>query len=281
MGRKAEEDDEPESCRISAHKDLNEVWPEVIAEYEKVTEKKLDRNLTFAGFQLLINQRLSEATSKRSSNARAILNNVGLCLEQFGSIIAGGAGMVFGPSAQCWSAINFVLVAARKYSEVLDGFITLMERCAAFLSRLNLFLKQEQSKQGSYLPEHLRPPAYAILVHFINILKSSYKLSTSKKEKLKLVLDIVLFSGDAGVQSSLTLLEQQVQEFTQHQVDQILVDVRGLALHLNKSDEELRKHHTEIRKYLEEVCRVVEETRMISQQMKITLESRVTQEQNK
>ena len=64
MGRKAEEDDEPESCRISAHKDLNEVWPEVIAEYEKVTEKKLDRNLTFAGFQLLINQRLTCSTSQ-------------------------------------------------------------------------------------------------------------------------------------------------------------------------------------------------------------------------
>jgi hypothetical protein len=281
MGRKEEKSDDPGPYHLSNDRDLNEVWPEVIAEYERVTEKKLDCNTTFESFQLTVNQRLREATSKRSSNARAILNNVGQCLEQFGSIIAGGTSTVFGPSAQCWSAINFVLIAAQKYSEVFDGFITLMERCAAFLSRLNMFLEQKITKQGSYLPKHLRKPAYDILVHFIEILKSSYKLSTSKREKFKLVLEIVLFSGDAGVKSSLELLEQQVQDFTNTQVTQILVDVRGLARHLEKSEEDLRHHHKEIREHLEHVCEVVEETRAITQQVKITLDGRMTQEKNK
>ncbi|KAL5391829.1 hypothetical protein DPSP01_001119 [Paraphaeosphaeria sporulosa] len=277
MGKK---DADPEPF-FSADKDLNEVWPDVIAEYERVTEKKLDPNTTFESFQQTVNERLREATSKRTSHARTVLNNVGACLQQFGSIIADGASMAFGPSAQCWNAINFVIIAARKYSDVLDGFVTLMERCAAFLSRLNIFLKQELGKAGQMLPSHLRRPAYDILSHFINVLKSSYKLSTSKREKFKLVLEIVLFSGDAGVQSSLDLLERQVQDFTNVQIDQILVDVKGLARYLKESDEVRQQHQTEIREHMEQIYKVGEETLAIAQQMKTSLDGRISQEKNK
>ncbi|KAJ4305532.1 hypothetical protein N0V90_001063 [Kalmusia sp. IMI 367209] len=267
--------------QFSTDKDLNEVWPEVIAEYERVTEQKLDPNTTFVSFQQNVNERLHEATSKRSSKARLVLNDVGQCLQQFGSILAGSATMVFAPSAQCWSAINFVIVAAQKYSNVLDGFVTLMERCAAFFSRLNIFLEQECGKHGSYLPRHIRRPAYDILSHFIDILKSSYKLSKSKREKFKLVLDIVLFNGDDGVKCALDLLERKVQEFTNTQIDQILVDVKGLARYLQESDEARRQHLSEIREYLEHVYEVGEETLAVTQQVKITLDGRITQEKNK
>jgi hypothetical protein len=277
MGKK---DSDPEPF-FSDDKDLNEVWPEVIAEYERVTEKKLDSNTTFESFQQTVNERLREATSKRTSHARTVLNNVGACLQQFGSIIADGASMAFGPSAQCWNAINFVIIAARKYSDVLDGFVTLMERCAAFLSRLNIFLKQELGKAGQLLPSHLRRPAYDILSHFINVLKSSYKLSTSKREKFKLILEIVLFSGDAGVQSSLDLLERQVQDFTHVQIDQILVDVKGLARYLKESDEVRQQHQAEIREHMEQIYKVGEETLAIAQQMKTSLDGRISQEKNK
>lgn len=277
MGKK---DADPEPF-FSADKDLNEVWPEVIAEYERVTEKRLDPNTTFESFQQTVNERLRESASKRTSHARTVLNNVGACLQQFGSIIADGASMAFGPSAQCWNAINFVIIAARKYSDVLDGFVTLMERCAAFLSRLNIYLKQELGKGGQMLPSHLRRPAYDILKHFINVLKSSYKLSTSKREKFKLVLEIVLFSGDAGVQSSLDLLERQVQDFTHVQIDQILLDVKGLARYLKESDEERKQHQSEIREHMEQISRVGEETLAIAQQMKMSLDGRISQDKNK
>ncbi|KAJ4352115.1 uncharacterized protein N0V89_007461 [Didymosphaeria variabile] len=266
---------------FSADKDLNEVWPEVIAEYERVTEKKLDPNTTFESFQQIVNERLREATSKRSSHARTVLNNVGACIANLGSILADGASMAFGPSAQCWNAINFVIIAARKYSDVLEGFVTLMERCAAFLSRLNIFLKQEVGKARERLPNHLRRPCYDILSHFINVLKSSYKLSTSKREKFKLVLEIVLFSGDAGVQSSLDLLERQVQDFTNVQIDQILVDVKGLARYLRDSDEVRQQHQSEIREYMESIYKVSEETLAIAQQMKTSLDGRISQDKNK
>lgn len=277
MGKK---DADPEPF-FNADKDLNEIWPEVIAEYERVTEKKLDPNTTFESFQQTVNEKLREATSKRSSHARTVLNNVGACLQQFGSILADGASMAFGPSAQCWNAINFVIIAARKYSDVLDGFVTLMERCAAFLSRLNIFLKQELGKAGQMLPNHLRRPAYDILSHFINVLKSSYKLSTSKREKFKLVLEIVLFSGDAGVQSSLDLLERKIQDFTNVQIDQILVDVKGLARYLKESDEVRQQHQSEIREYMESIYKVSEETLAIAQQMKTSLDGRISQDKNK
>ncbi|KAF2440182.1 hypothetical protein P171DRAFT_396407 [Karstenula rhodostoma CBS 690.94] len=277
MGKK---DADPEPF-FSADKDLNEVWPDVIAEYERVTEKRLDPNTTFESFQQTVNERLREASSKRTSHARTVLNNVGACLQQFGSIIADGASMAFGPSGQCWNAISFVIIAARKYSDVLDGFVTLMERCAAFLSRLNIFLKQEVGKAGQRLPSHLRRPAYDILSHFINVLKSSYKLATSKREKFKLVLEIVLFSGDAGVQGSLDLLERKVQDFTNVQIDQILVDVKGLARYLKDSDEVRQQHHSEIREHMEQIHKVGEETLAIAQQMKTSLDGRISQEKNK
>jgi hypothetical protein len=266
---------------FSVDKDLHEIWPEVVAEFERVTEKKLDPNTTFESFQLAVNEKLREATSKRSSNARMILNNIGQCLQQFGSIIAGGASTVFGPSAQCWNAISFVISAAQKYSEVLDGFVTLMERCSAFLSRLNVFLQQECGRHGTYLPNHLRKPAYAILSHFIEILKSSYILSKSKREKFKLVLSIVLFSGDAGVQSALDSLELQVQDFTDMQITDILVDVKGLAKYLRKSDEERRQHQAEIREHLQHLYEVGEDTLAVTQQVKITLDGRMTQDKNR
>lgn len=277
MGKK---DTDPEPF-FSTDKDLNEVWPDVIAEYERVTEKKLDPNTSFDSFQRVVNERLRDSTSKRTSHARNVLNNVGACLQQFGEIAASGASIVFGPSAQCWNAINFVIVAAQKYSDVLEGFVTLMERCAAFLSRLNIYLKQELGKAGQMLPNHLRRPAYDILSHFINILKSSYKLSTSKREKFKLALEIVLFSGDAGVQSSLDLLERQVQDFTNVQIDQILVDVKGLARYLKESDEVRQQHQSEIREHMEQMYKIGEETLVIAQQMKTSMDGRISQEQNK
>ncbi|KAF2795484.1 hypothetical protein K505DRAFT_188259, partial [Melanomma pulvis-pyrius CBS 109.77] len=97
-------------------------------------------------------------------------------LQTFGSIVAEGASVVFGPSAQCWNAISFVISATQRYSDVLDAFVTLMERCLAFLVRLNLFLGQQPSK----------------------------------RERFKLVLNIVFFSGDADVKDSLEMLERLV-----------------------------------------------------------------------
>ncbi|KAH7393086.1 hypothetical protein BKA66DRAFT_567805 [Pyrenochaeta sp. MPI-SDFR-AT-0127] len=261
--------------------DLNEVWPQVLSQYEEITKQRLDPNADFRALQNSIDQRLRDSASKSSANARNILNNVGTCLEKFGSILAQGASVVFGPSAQCWNAISFVITVAQGYGHILDGFVTLMERSLAFLQRLNLFLEQEVGRGGSYLPKSIRRPAFSILSHFLEILKSSYKLATSKKEKFKVMVDIVLFSGDAGVQESLALMESLVADFTHAQVDQILVDVKGLARYLRDSDEERHRHQSEILEHQEQIYQVTEQVLNVTQHVKVTLDGRITREQHK
>ncbi|KAF2009622.1 hypothetical protein BU24DRAFT_455567 [Aaosphaeria arxii CBS 175.79] len=266
---------------FSTDKDLDEVWVGVLAKYEEITKQTLDPRTTFESFQNAINQNLSNAASKRKTNARKVLSNIGQCLQRLGDIIAQGASAAFAPSCQCWNAITLVLTSAQAYSDVFDGFITLMERCVAFMTRLNIFLDQERGQVESFLPKPIRQRAYAILSHFLQVLQTSYILTTSKREKFKLVLGIVCFSGDAGVKESLDTLEGHIQEFTNTEIDQILLDVKGLARFLQGSDEERKQNHDEIRAHLEHLDGISEETLDITQQMKITLDSHITQENAK
>jgi hypothetical protein len=139
--------------------DLSEVWPQVVRQYEDTTKRKLDTNTTLTSFKLQIDADIRESTTKSHQNTRTVLNNIGACLEKFGSIVAQGGSVVFGPTAQCWNAISFVIQVARGFSEMMDGFVILMERSAAFLGRLVYFLKQKVDKDGSHLPHGLRKPA--------------------------------------------------------------------------------------------------------------------------
>jgi len=146
---------------FNSDEDLIEVWPKVLCEYERVTKQRLDPNTDFRGLQNSIDESLRNSSLKSSSNARKIMQNVGRGLQKFGEIIAQTTSVVFGPCAQCWNAISFVITAAQNYGQVLDGFVTLMERSLAFINRLNYFLEQEVGPAGSYLPKHLRKPAYS------------------------------------------------------------------------------------------------------------------------
>jgi hypothetical protein len=136
-------------------KDLVEVWPQVLQKYEEIIKEKLSPGTTFAEFQVQIEQGIARSSTKSHQHTRKVLNNIGLCLEMFGGIIAQGASIVFGPASQCWNAISFVIQAGRKFAEILDGFVVLMERSSVFLERLNFFLRQERGEDGSKLPHHL------------------------------------------------------------------------------------------------------------------------------
>ncbi|KAF2622483.1 hypothetical protein BU25DRAFT_377630 [Macroventuria anomochaeta] len=271
--------DDPEPT-FDEDKDLDEIWPQVVQQYEKITRQKLDPRTTFAAFQIQIDEDIQRSATKSHQHARKVLNNVGYCLEQFGNIIVQGASIVFGPTAQCWNAISFVITAARKFGDVLDGFVTLMERSSAFLQRLNFFLQQERDKSGSRLPNHLRKPAYDILSQFLGVLRSSYSLATSRRERLKTMVGVLLFNSDAGVAESLNLMEMRIKDFTNAQVDQILVDVKGLARYLRESDEDRKRHQSEIQEYLEHVYRVNEQVLNVTQDMKATIDGRTTKDQH-
>ncbi|KAF1358278.1 hypothetical protein EJ07DRAFT_179983 [Lizonia empirigonia] len=277
MGRRH---DEPE-ITFDEDKDLHEVWPQVVLEYEKITRQKLDPGTTFKKFQARVDHEISNSKSKGHEHARKVLRNIGTCLEMFGSIIAQGASVVFGPASQCWNAISFVIQAARGFGDVLDGFVTLMERSSAFLKQLNRFLEQKRGEGEARLPRDLRGPAYGMLKLFLGVLQNSYELATSKRERFKTMMGIVLFNDDRGVSQSLELLELRIKEFTNASIQEILIDVKGLAHYLRESDEERNRHQGEIREYLEATYKVTEQVLSVAQQMKLTIDGRTSKEQHK
>jgi hypothetical protein len=262
-------------------KDLVEVWPGVIRKYEEITKEKLDSNTSLADFQKQIEKGIERSVTRSHQHTRKVLNNIGLCLETFGSIIAQGASIVFGPASQCWNAITFVIQAGRKFNEILEGFVVLMERSAVFLTRLNFYLKQECGQDGSRLPKHLRKDAYDILTHFLGVLASSYALATSKRERWKLMVGVVLFNSDAGVATSLSLMEERIADFTNASIDQIAADVKGLALYLRKSDEERNRHYSEIQGYVQAQYKVTEQVLEYTQEIKATVDGRATKDQHR
>lgn len=62
---------------FSVDQDLNEIWPAVVTEFEKAAETKLDPTTTFESSQLAVNEKLRLAASKRNSNARRVVSNIG------------------------------------------------------------------------------------------------------------------------------------------------------------------------------------------------------------
>ncbi|KAI4706158.1 hypothetical protein J4E89_009212 [Alternaria sp. Ai002NY15] len=278
FGHKKDEPAPPDLV-FDEDEDLSEVWPQVVRQYEDTTKRKLDANTTFNSFQLQIDADIKESTTKSHQNARIVLNNIGNCLEQFGCIVAQVAGVVFGPAAQCWNAISFVVQAARSFSGMMDGFVVLMERSSAFIRRLVHFMKQKVGEGGSHLPPVLRRPAYSILSQFLGILRSSYELATSTKARWKTMAGIVLFNSNDMVAESLRMMEDQIQEFTRAEVDDILLDVKGLAKHLVASDKERARYHDEINDHLHTVYKVSDQILSVTQQMKTTLDGRASKDQ--
>lgn len=260
--------------------DLDQIWPQVLQRYEEVTKEKLSSQTTFAEFQTQVEHHIARSSTKSHQNTRKVLNKIGLCLQQFGDIIAQGASIVFGPASQCWNAISFVIQAGRKFSEILDGFVVLMERSAVFLERLNFHLRQRRDQDGSQLPHHLRKPAYDILSDFLGVLASSHSLATSKKERFKTMVGVVLFNSDAGVAASLSRMEQRVQDFTDASVDQILANVKGLARYLQDSEEEKARRESEILEHLQRTDNIIEQVLAVNQQMKLTQDGRTTKKQH-
>ncbi|KAK6442154.1 hypothetical protein LTR95_001623 [Oleoguttula sp. CCFEE 5521] len=261
---------------FSPDKDLQDVWSQLLTEYEQATDMKLDPT---ASYDALTEQMIEDIRRSRSRNgvrARKIICAVGRCLSTLGQIASQAASVVFGPSAQCWNAISYVISAAKAFGDVLDGFVALMELSLAFLKRLNYFLAQ--NKTGASLDPHLRGPAYEILGSFLGVLKYSHKLATSKREKFKLVLNVVLFNGDPELSASLAQMETQVKDFTVLTIDQILIEIKGLPLLLRESAEEAQRRHAEIKEWYEHTEGLVEHVDEGVQAIGNLLESKLSQD---
>ncbi|KAG9197466.1 hypothetical protein G6514_001534 [Epicoccum nigrum] len=225
--------DEPGIC-FDEGKDLLEVWPQVVLQYEMITKQKVDSKTTFNSFQINVDREISNSKSRGHEHARQVLRNIGKCLETFGSIIAQDASMVL---------VRHLNVGTR--------LALWYKPPEAFFRRLNNFLEHKRGVGEADLPLNLRKPAYDILVLFLDVLRSSYELVTSKREKCKVIMKIVLFNDDSGVASALGLMEQRIRDFTNASVDEILLDVKGPAHYLHVSEEERIRHQAEIQEHVE------------------------------
>ena len=146
------------SLDIDTDRDLNEIWPEVLAEYQRITGIPVGKGGDFNQLSRAVEADIDSSKSKNKAKAKKVLNNCAKCLQQFGGMVASAASMVFGPAGQCYNALSFVISVARGIQELFDGFITLLEHCTAFLDRVNLHLKSQLPGTETCLPPHLRNP---------------------------------------------------------------------------------------------------------------------------
>lgn len=249
-------------------------------EYEHTTGISLKHNIR--GFDTVANdisERLRQSKAGNKAKAQQIMGNAMKCLQRFGGIIAQATSVVFGPSAQCWNAISFVISAAQGFQAVLDGFAALMERCVAFLERLNVDLEAKRLS-GTPFDTRLRKSTYQVIAHFFTALGRSHSLATSKRQKVKTVFKIVLFNDDAGVKDSLARMETLVRDLTDTKVSVILQDLQGLARYVRESEEEINRNQEVIKAGIERIGLGVERTETAVVQIQLDLNKKMTQEES-
>lgn len=263
--------------------DLDEILSLFVSHYNRITGAKLNPTANFQTVEAEIAVELKKCQSTRSQHAQKVINRVGTSLQLFGEIAAGAASVVFGPSTQCWNAISLIIQAVQRYPQALDGFVTLMERCSAFLERLNAFLlvEKKSTTDKEHLPKDLRKQAYAILFHFLEVLATSQNLVRSKTERWKITLGIVLFNDDDAVADALDQMEELVEQFTRIQIDEIQRDLKGLAKWLRDTDEVRKLKEDEIQNELQANKDFRAQMLNLTQNIKDTSDGRTSREQHK
>ena len=136
-------------------RDLDLVWADVLKEYSRITEVPLTSEDSFDTLIRRVNQRIDESSSKNKSKAKDVLNKAATCIRKFGGMIAQAASVVFGPAGQCYNAISFIISAAKSIQEVIDGYVTLLGHCVAFLQRITMHLESQRLPGEERLPVHL------------------------------------------------------------------------------------------------------------------------------
>ena len=134
---------------------------------------------------------------------------------------------VFGPSQQCFNAISFVITAAQKYKEVFATITLLMERVSVFLENLNMYMDNKNAEVT--LDKRLRKTVYRVLEHFVNILGTTYSLTTDWKARMKLKAKSFAFGEDENIKTSMTTLETLVSDFISAQISVIVQDLSDAA----------------------------------------------------
>ncbi|KAI0387063.1 hypothetical protein F5Y04DRAFT_76061 [Hypomontagnella monticulosa] len=268
---------------IDVKDDLDKVWATAIEEFQRITNVTLPigESAKFVEIRDQMHNAINQGQSKNKALAKQVLDKSMALLQNFGDIFASATSAVFPATGQCWNAISMVVGAAQSYHRILDGFVTLLERCLAFLEELFFFLDKKKKDGETYLDVHIRKPAYEILGLFLQVLASSYKLSRSKCEKLKMFLEVFLFNDDAGVAAYLSQFEEKVRQLTNRKVDVILQDVKGLAKYMVASDGERDRHFKEINDSLYRTVEAVGRIEATTQDIKSSQDREFSKQEKK
>ncbi|KAH9243377.1 hypothetical protein K456DRAFT_1732944 [Colletotrichum gloeosporioides 23] len=215
--------------KLSTQDDLDVVWLKVVRGFEKETGSRLQpANGAVLSVSDVIDGIDPHKHVKESTKNKAIrvTQSILSCVQVFGGFVASAASGVFGPSQQCFSALNHVITSTQKYSKVFEDLTTLLERVSVFLETLSNYLVEGDDEVK--LDKRLRPNVYRALEHFLVILTLTTRLA-KRREKAKLFGKLLIAGDDEGVTAALATLETRVIDVTRVQITTIGKDLSVAA----------------------------------------------------
>jgi len=213
---------------FSEHDDLDVVWARLITECNTRAEWDLDSNRKPTVEGVLAKLKPPKRhKAEAHETTKKIFRQTLYCVDKFGSIAAQAASIAFGPSQQCFNAISFVIGAVQDYDAVFDNVTSMMERMAAFLERLRIFLDDQKAEEK--VDQRMRLDMYRVLEHFVTVLSIWHKLAHSRTARLKLATKVTFFGEDEGVGGAMEKLEILIRNYTDTQISLIVKTVSDSA----------------------------------------------------
>jgi hypothetical protein len=238
---------------ITIEDDLPTAWNILITQLENEAGLKLSNKQEHSLDQVMAVIKRADATPGVASTTANVINKTFICIDRLGSMIAQASSIVFGPSAQVWNAISFLIHAAQETKAMFDNLAALLERTYIFIERLRGFL--DNKTEGEKLDKRLRVRFYAALKQFIKIMALSYKLTHSWRQgdggvkgKLKKIggrvvafVNVGAFGDDSGVKSAMQAFESAVSDISGVQIDIIYRDLSDAAKNICIIEETVSK----------------------------------------
>ena len=224
---------------LSTEIDLDVAWKATISKCQSITNWDLNANSRLSVDDVVSNIKPTKRDGKSESHdqAKKVFRRSLECISRFGEIAAQSASMVFGPSNQCFNAVNFVIRAAQGYTEAIENLGILMERISAFFDRLKDYL--EDSSADVKLEPRLRVTVYRVLDHFLVAMGNAHEITSGFSGKLKLGFKVTVYGEDGGIKDALAKLETLVSDVTRAEITSIVKNLSEAAKGIRGVDKRL------------------------------------------
>jgi hypothetical protein len=224
---------------LSADVDLDVAWKATISKCQSITNWDLNVNSQLSVDDVVskIKPTKHDGKSEPHDQAKKVFRRSLECISRFGEIAAQSASMVFGPSNQCFNAVNFVIIAAQGYTEAIENLGILMERISVFFDRLKNYL--EDKSADVKLDPRLRVTVYRVLDHFLVVMGNAHKITSGFRGKLKLGFKVTIFGEDGGIKDALAKLETLVSDVTRAEITSIVKNLSEAAKGIRGVDKKL------------------------------------------